>query len=217
MASVSMIRGTKAQIESTPRVDGQILIETDQGNLNKIYVDINEGGTVNRYMAGGGGHEMIPEPNASLDENDVVDAIKDPNIDGANEQVASLFGIQQWSNTCTKRYIIDNSEGDAIGTQGIGEWQEELDPSDPPSAEDEAGWGWWYNDGFILPSGVDENSIDLSIKFDPSINEPIVLGGYIYDTTTGYICIKFANTISADALPNAKVAVDITYTRTNIN
>lgn len=57
------------------------------------------------------------------------------------------------------------------------------------------------------------DDIDLSFKFDPSSKEPIGLGGYILDTTTGKICIKFANSITP---LKARIAVDITYTRNEV-
>lgn len=49
MASFAPIRGTKAQINNTPIVDGQFLIETDQDDLNKIYLD---NGSVRIYVGG---------------------------------------------------------------------------------------------------------------------------------------------------------------------
>ena len=49
MASFAPIRGTRAQIQATPIVDGQFLVETDQGVDNKIYMD--EGST--RTIVGG--------------------------------------------------------------------------------------------------------------------------------------------------------------------
>ena len=49
MATFVPIRGTQAQINATPIVDGQMLIETDQGNFNKIYLDVN----TTRYQVGG--------------------------------------------------------------------------------------------------------------------------------------------------------------------
>lgn len=49
MASFAPIRGTRAQIQATPVVDGQFLVETDQGDNNKIYID--EGST--RTIVGG--------------------------------------------------------------------------------------------------------------------------------------------------------------------
>ncbi len=49
MASFAPIRGTRTQINNTPIVDGQFLVETDQGIENKIYMD--EGST--RTIVGG--------------------------------------------------------------------------------------------------------------------------------------------------------------------
>ncbi len=57
------------------------------------------------------------------------------------------------------------------------------------------------------------DDIELSFKFDPSSGEPTALGGYILDTTTGKLCIKFANSITP---LKARIAVDITYTRNEV-
>lgn len=52
MATFIPVRGTKAEIEATPKVDGQILFETDQGYYNKAYLDIGTG-TNDRISVGG--------------------------------------------------------------------------------------------------------------------------------------------------------------------
>ena len=52
MASVTFKRGTKAEIESTQIQDGQLLMETDQLNSNKIYLDLPNG---TRVPVGGSG------------------------------------------------------------------------------------------------------------------------------------------------------------------
>ena len=52
MASVTCKRGTKAEIESTQIQDGQLLMETDQLNNNKIYLDLPNG---TRVPVGGSG------------------------------------------------------------------------------------------------------------------------------------------------------------------
>ena len=52
MASVTFKRGTKAEIESTQVQDGQLLMETDQLNNNKIYLDLPNG---TRVPVGGSG------------------------------------------------------------------------------------------------------------------------------------------------------------------
>lgn len=56
------------------------------------------------------------------------------------------------------------------------------------------------------------DDVDVSIKFDPS-GDTTTLGGYILDTDTGKICIKFGNSIKAET---ARIAVDVTYTRNEI-
>ena len=56
------------------------------------------------------------------------------------------------------------------------------------------------------------DDVDISIKFDPS-GDTATLGGYIFDSTTGKICIKFGNSITVNT---ARIAVDITYTRNEV-
>lgn len=265
MASVSMVRGTKTEIESTPRVDGQVLFETDQGDLNKIYIDTDNDGTIERTMAGGGGHLILPDP-APDDPADeptedlVVQAVN--SVQNDTDRIGSLYGMQQWSNEKTKRYIVvgDDTEDSPIGSTGIGTWVDEGEviEATPIGTENPSSEGWYEIDTttgsptihqYILStdtsvvankkyftevidesdwlyldilttitstnpvSGMTTNDISLGLKFDPSSNEVIVLGGYMIDTDTGNICVKFANSISDVA--NAKVAIDITYTRTD--
>jgi hypothetical protein len=255
MASVSMIKGTKAQIAATPRIDGQILIETDQGDLNKIYTDTDISGTVERTLAGGGGHLIEPNPTGSPapNENSVTKKINETTND--TEVISSLYGIQQWTNEKTKRFIVEGAaSGGRIESNGIGTWIGEDDEvvevtpvgTENPSSE---GWydidttnhvyqlstdtsvvankkyfsqvidesDWLYLDILTMVDKTDTNSgmtsdnIGVGLKFDPATNEPIVLGGYIIDTDTGNICIKFGNTITDTE--HARVAIDITYTR----
>ena len=59
------------------------------------------------------------------------------------------------------------------------------------------------------------DNIDVSLKYDPTTNEAITLGGYVIDTDTGNICIKFGNSITDTT--NARVAIDITYTRNDVS
>ena len=56
------------------------------------------------------------------------------------------------------------------------------------------------------------DDVDISIKFDPS-GDTTTLGGYIFDSTTGKICIKFGNSIN---VLTARIAVDLTYTRNEV-
>ena len=254
MASVSMVKGTKVEIQSTPRVDGQILFETDQGDLNKIYIDTDNSGTIERTMAGGGGHLILPDPEPDdpsdiPTEASVVEAVN--SVQPTTDRIGSLYGMQQWTNGQTKRFIIvgNNTESSPIGSAGIGTWDEEGEVVQvtPIGTENPESEGWYevddtthtyiltsdtsvINDKKYFSSVIDEsdwlyldilttinisnsNDIEVSLKFDPSTNEVIVLGGYMIDTDTGNLCVKFANNIQD--VENAKVAIDINYTRNN--
>ena len=46
MASFAPIRGTRSQVQATPIIDGQFLVETDQGVNNKIYMDEGSSRTI---------------------------------------------------------------------------------------------------------------------------------------------------------------------------
>ena len=172
----------------------------------------------------GGGHEMLPDPEATgaaaPSEATVVSA-----VNGAvetNDNVASLYGIQQWSNVKRIRVLYAGT----IGHTGIGAWKDgEVTPSDEAD--------WWENDAFMLldnsSPAVSGYDVDFSIKLDPGSGEVITLGGYIIDTHydtgntdpttgdpiyTGKMCIRFANYVIDPA--QAKIAVDITFTRNQV-
>lgn len=147
---------------------------------------------------------IAPTPSSSLDEDDIVTSVNGAVNTSIN--APSLYAIQRWSNSKTKRFIVDGSAtGSPIGTTGIGTWDDSLTPVETD---------WLYIEELenITSSS---NDIDVSLKFDPSSGETIILRGYIIDTTTGKMCIKFANTL--DNPTNAKVAIDITYLRNEIS
>lgn len=254
MASVSMIKGTKSEIEATPRIDGQFLIETDQGDLNKIYTDTLIDGNVERTLAGGGGHLILPDPDPDDPEDTPTEALVVDAVNSAtatSDRINSLYGTQQWSNEKNKRFIVEGAASDSmIGSSGIGTWigeDDEVIQVTPVGNENPSSEGWYEidfnNDPPIyilstdtavqpnkkyfsqvidesdwLPLDIlktinadDSDDIGVSLKFDPKTNEPITLGGYIIDTDTGNMCIKFGNSISDTE--HARVAIDITYTR----
>lgn len=221
MASFAPIRGTKAEIQNTPIVDGQFLIETDQGDQNKIYIDNGSGSSGTRTMAGGGGHQMLPTPSSVEPTGGWDAAIKEVinSAQSTNENVASLFSIGRWSNTMTQRVIYNQTID--IGVTGIGTWLEDEDlealkaitDDDERAAVESNDYGWWHDAHF---EGLDTfDDYDISFKFKPQEDgEVLTLGGYILDTNTGYLCIKFGNTTITDT---NKIAVDITITKNNVS
>lgn len=144
-------------------------------------------------------HNGTKWANANMPSIPTVDSVFDAT---SSTHAQSGSGIAGYVNTFTYRRTKTGT-----GATGVGTW----DDNTPPTETD-----WWSDSAFIIPSGVDEDSIEIKILFEPlSDGTPIVLGGYIWDTTTGKICIKFANDIT-DYMATAKVAVDITYTRNEV-
>ena len=144
---------------------------------------------------------ILPASNPTPTDASVVSDIN--SVSASTTKAASAYALQQYSNEKKVRRVITGTTpiGSAsIGTTGIGTWDDSVTPTETD---------WWYDDAFKIPDN--RNDIDLSLKFDPSSGEPVTLGGYILDTDTGKLCIKFGNSIATPA--NAKIAVDITYTR----
>ena len=144
---------------------------------------------------------ITPTPAATI-----TDAALKTAINGAassENKAASAYAMKKWSNILTKRYIVEGTSDPStspIGTTGIGRW----DDSDTPDETD------WLDIGDL--TGIESSDdVDVSIKFDPKSGEAITLGGYIIDTDTGKMCLKFGNTIATPA--NARVAIDIAFMR----
>lgn len=114
--------------------------------------------------------------------------------------------IENWSNVKKTRVMCASPN---IGHYGIGEWQSVLDS---PTAQQEAAWGWWQDDAFKLLGGTPGYDVDFDFGYDPS-GDVVTLGGYIVDTDTGYLCLKFANYVANPA--NVRVFVDITIMQNN--
>ena len=148
-----------------------------------------------------GGNTILPTPGgSSATESGVVNVVQ--NATNSSEDVPSLYGIQKWSNRKTFRRVMDGSAaGTLISATGIGTWSDDPVPSEAD---------WWQDAAFIIPDNADD--VDISFKFDPT-GDAVALGGYILDTTTGKLCIKFANSVT---VATCRVAVDITYTRTEV-
>lgn len=200
---------TDTTIATTP-TDGQVL--TYDSNTSKW---INA-------TPSGGGHTMTPTPSASLTRSDLQTAVASAVTEGGiNDDVVSAWAIGTWSNTMTNRVIYSGTI--AVGDTGIGTWltdsqlaalRAETDPVAREALEvGTGGYGWWKDSHFI---GLDSyNDYEIKIKYKLQDNDEIItLGGFILDTDTGCLCIKFGS-----AIKNAGnvVAVDITITQNNIS
>ena len=145
------------------------------------------------------GASILPSSSPTPTESTVVSAIN--GAPANTTSAASAYAVQQWSNIDKKRVIIDITAS-ASGINGYGTW----DSSATPVETD-----WYQSNYFIIPDNAKD--IDIEFKFNPQINsgEIVTLGGYILDTTTGKLCLKFGNTV----YNTQQIAVDITYTRNN--
>lgn len=166
-----------------------------------------------------GGHTMLPTPNANVDEDDVVSAINTGLLEGgANDDVASLYGVGVWSNVKEVAYCVQGAAVDSpIGTNGIGDWEDETDHD-----------GWME---IAELYGIGSTECEVKLVYDPKLfTGPIpVLGGWkIEDAATisdghggtmngGLLCIKFANEISSADTATAVVGVKIITDRTVVS
>lgn len=122
MASVSIRRGTKAQVEATPISDGQLLFETDQES-NRIYMD---NGT-NRIQVGGsnvtwGNIEDKPN-NITLMDNAIstnpidVRYLRADSVDASlSTTSANPIQNQAVANALTNNYVNKNSIDNALSS-----------------------------------------------------------------------------------------------------
>lgn len=172
--------------------------------------EINNGG-------GSGGHTMLPAPAAGLTIADIRSAIAGALLEGpTNDDVMSIWSMAQWSNVLTSRVVYNGTI--AVGDNTIGEWLGDSAlatlkaKSAADRAVDEAGYGWWYDAHFI---GLDlYDGYELHFKNKDTNEDMMILGGYVIDTDTGYLCVKFANTAK---VATNKIAVDVTIVNSNIS
>lgn len=89
----------------------------------------------------------------------------------------------------------------SAGSDGVGVWDDTTNES-----------GWWQSDYFKFPASANSKNIDISFKIDPEYGqgEVVALTGYILDTSTGKLCLRFGGAVTNAQL----IAVDITYTPT---
>lgn len=168
-------------------------------------------------------HTMTPTPNASLTRSDLQTAIASAVTEGGiNDDVVSAWAVGNWSNTMTQRVIYSGTI--AVGDTGIGTWvsdselaalraESDLTVREAMETTGTGGYGWWKDSHFL---GLDAyNDYEIKIKYKLQSNDEVItLGGFILDTDTGCLCIKFGSEIQ-----NAGnvVAVDVTITQNNIS
>lgn len=99
MASFAPIRGTRTQIGTTPIVDGQFLVETNQGANNRIYLD-----TGSTRSVVGGGTGLLPHLNIILDcNNSDVSSINSYTVTVTNPDGTSTTPVTYTTVSSTER------------------------------------------------------------------------------------------------------------------
>ncbi len=164
------------------------------------------------------GGNIQPVPAGSISDGTIKSTVN--GVNSSTTAIPSLHTVQRWSNDFKKTFLLKGAASNSpIGETGVGEWQdpEELKTT-PPLESDEIGWGWWYIAELDQRvTGVDIANDD-SAKREPVYDnkyEDIVLGGYIIDTSTGYCCIRFGNTITDTE--NVAVGFEVTYKKNEVS
>ena len=184
-------------IDSTTLDDGQILAyNRSDGEFQNIDMPA-------------GGHTMKPDPTSNPTEADVVTWVKAAASN--NEQVASLYGVQNWSNAEITTIIAQMSKDDDT----IGVWNDDWE-----STSVRTGW-IWHKD---LYNVLSDNEVEISIDFDVAGKEVVGLYAYRVDDDVpqtiggqtvngGAIAIKLTSPIQNASGVN--VAVNLKRQRTN--
>ena len=163
----------------------------------------------NQYQEGGGGgdYTISPTPSSQLTEDQIVSVINSAIAN--NNNIASLFGIQQWTNV--KKKVIEYNG--TVGSTGIGTWQEIEDMLEtPPSASDCASWGWWYDDYF---KNAELDTANVKIDFSYEGDEELSIGAWYLNTDVGYLEVQFGNELSDPS--NMTIYVEFEITRNSIS
>lgn len=159
-----------------------------------------------------GGHTMLPTPDASVDEDDVVSAVNTGLLEGgANDDIASLYGVGVWANTDCIQLVAEVDQGD----DGLGTW---LDTDWESGTR--SGWLWDESLYQILEDGNNNRRYDIHIEpiFDAGEGEVVSLYSMRIDddvtvsnTHGGAIAFKFNGEIQNT---HAYVGVKLTKLRT---
>ena len=228
---------TFSQASSRANIDSGESFATILGKIKKWFADLKALAFIGtattdpttKYLRGDGewitfpqgGHTILPDPEGTPTptEATVVQAINAGLTEGGtNDDIASLFGIGKWSNVKEVAYCVQGAAVDSpIGTNGIGDWEDETDHD-----------GWME---IAELYGIGDTECEVKLVFNPKLfTGPIpVLGGWkIEDNATisdghggtmngGLLCIKFANEISAADTATAVVGVKIITDRTVVS
>ena len=181
MASFAPIRGTKAQITSTPMVDGQFLVETDQGDQNKTYIDsYDSNNQLQRTMCGGGGHPMVGISDDPQHLEDDIDEVASVSYSDAQntKKVANIYTIQRYSNADVITLLATVPKG----TNTVGLWEDEntwknYNPSTDDPTVYRAGWLWSESLYNILA----DNMVEIELVFDVGKSETVNIYAYRVD------------------------------------
>ena len=127
MADLVVTRGTLAEVNATPKIDGQLLFTTDQSGNDKIYTDINEttriqiGGTVTVDTSlNSGSNNAIANSavtNAFGTSSAFYNKTNNPSL-FANVQTMSLLMIKD-NNTVEIQYNFVLNEGLTAGVEHL--------------------------------------------------------------------------------------------------
>lgn len=152
------------------------------------------------------GHTMRPDPTSNPDEDDVVTWVK--GASSTNDQVPSLYGVQNWSNAEITTLIAHIDSGDDT----VGAWNDAW-------KTDGIRTGWIWHE--CLYDIVSDNEVEISIDFDVSGEEVVGLYAYRVDDSVthggvngGAIAIKLTSPIQNAS--GVDVAINLKRQRTNL-
>lgn len=164
-----------------------------------------------------GGHTMIPTPDASVDESDVVSAVNGALTEGGtNDDVMSAYGVGVWSNV--KEYTL-LAHVDA-GDDTVGVWNDGWESENPKVRT-----GWIYHECLyhMLTNDDIKYEIDFDVasgesvgwyahRIDDEVTITVTEGGQTVTKNVGCIAIKLLNPVQT--VGGIDVAVNVRINRT---
>lgn len=100
MASFAPIRGSRADIGSTPIVDGQFLVETDTSTPqdNRIYLDID---STHRVIIGGNANYIFVDANEGVVTGNATTQTNGTTVTFTNNYITNASVINLFTEECT--------------------------------------------------------------------------------------------------------------------